>query len=146
MKSSKMGTEFKGMLQILIIGIIGMIAWAYSNNKGVTGQGMKIVQSLSMLFIFISIISIILTRYLEKNPIKSIGFVNKDDEMLKLIRYKAAYASFEITSAVVILVTILTATEIIKIDISMYALGIVIFVGMNFLSLICTFIYSNRTM
>lgn len=146
MKLSKRGTEFKGMLQMLMIGIIGMVAWVYSNNQGVVGQGMKFVQSLSMLFIFISIIGTILARYLEKNPIKSIGVVNKDDEMLKLVRYKAAYASFETTSAVVILATILTATEIIKIDISIYALGIVIFVVMNFLNIIFTFIYSNRTM
>lgn len=146
MKLSKMGVEFRGMLQMLIIGIVGMVAWVYSNNQGITGQGMKFVQSFSILFIFISIIGSILTKYLGKHPIKSIGVVNKDDEMLKLVRYKAAYASFEIMSAIVILVTILTATEIIKINISMYALGIIIFVAMNFLNIIFTTIYSNRTL
>lgn len=146
MKLSKMGVEFRGMLQMLIIGIVGMVAWVYSNNQGVIGQGMKFVQSFSILFILVSIIGAILTKHLGKHPIKSIGVVNKDDEMLKLVRYKAAYASFEITSAIVILVTILTATEIIKINISMYALGIIIFVAMNFLNIIFTTIYSNRTL
>lgn len=146
MKLSKMGTEVRGTLQMLIIGVLGIIAWAYSNNHGVVGDGMKFVQSFSILFILISIISIILTKYLKKHPFKSVGVVNKDDEMLKLVRYKAAYTSFEITSAVVILITILIATEIIKINISMYALGIIVFVAMNFLNLIFTAIYSNKTM
>lgn len=146
MKASKMGVDFRGYLQALIIGIIGIGAWLYSNNQGVVGEGMKFVQAFSITFILIGIGGMILTKYFKKHPLKSIGVVNKDDEMLKLVRYKAGYMSFQITLACLILFTIFSATEIIKTNISIYALGIIIFVAMNFLDMVLTSIYSSKTM
>ncbi|WML34748.1 hypothetical protein [Clostridium sp. OS1-26] len=146
MKTSKLGADFIGFIRATIIGLIGSVIYLYSSYQGITGEGMKLAKALSLMFIIIGISGMILTKLFEKHPIKSIGVVNKDDEMLKLIRYRAAYTTFEITVSTIIIFTILTAAEVIKLNMPIYMIGIIFVVTMEIINIIFITIYSNRMM
>lgn len=146
MKTSKLGVDFIGFVRSTIIGLIGWITYLYSNYQGITGEGMKFAKAFSVMFIIIGIAGMILTKVFEKHPIKSIGVVNKDDEMMKFIRYKAAYTAFEITVSAIIILTILIAAGVININMPIYMLGIILLVSMEVINIIFITIYSNSTM
>lgn len=146
MKTSKLGTDFVGFIRTAVIGLIGAAIYLYSSYQGITGEGMRFVKAFSLMFIIIGISGMILTKLFEKHPIKSIGVVNKDDEMLKLIRYRAAHTTFEVTVSAIIILTILTAAEIIKLNMPIYMIGIIFIVTMEIINIIFITIYSNRMM
>lgn len=146
MKTSKLGVDFIGFIRATIIGLIGAAIYLYSNYQGITGEGMKFAKAFSVAFIIMGICGMILTKLFEKHPIKSIGVVNKDDEMLKLIRYRAAYTTFEITVSVMIIFTILIAAEVVKLNMPIYMIGIIVVVAMEVINVILITIYSNKLM
>lgn len=146
MKTSKLGTDFIGFVRATIIGLMGAAIYLYSSYQGTTGAGMKFAKTFSVAFIIMGICGMILTKLFEKHPIKSIGVVNKDDEMLKLIRYRAAYTTFEITVSAIIIFTILTAAEVIRLNMPIYIIGIIFVVTMEIINIIFITIYSNRMM
>ncbi|MBV7271738.1 hypothetical protein I6U48_02265 [Clostridium sp. PL3] len=144
MRTSKLGVDFIGFIRTTIIGLIGGAIYLYSNSQGITGGGMRFTKVFSSMFIIIGIAGIILTKFFENNPIKSIGVVNKDDEMQKLIRYKAAYAAFEITMSAIMIFIMLIAAEIIKLTMPLYMIGIVLLVAMGVINIVSIVIYSNK--
>lgn len=140
----KMDVDVASYIKSGLMGLVGLIAWIYSNSKGVSGEGMKLVKTLSVMFIIISVLGILLAKYLIKKPLKSTGVINKNDEMFVIIRAKAGQLTLDIFILIIFLFTILTGTQILTIEFSMYWLGIIAFVGINALNVICTVIASNR--
>ena len=142
----KMNVDIASFIKTGLMGLIGFIAWIYSNSKGVSGEGMELIKTLSVMFLIISVIGILLTKYLLKKPLKSMGVVNKNDEMFVIIRAKAAQLTLDIFNLLIFLFIILTGTKILNIGISMYWLGIIAFVGINVISIVCITIQSNKLM
>lgn len=140
----KMNVDIVSYIKTGLMGLVGLIAWIYSNLKGVSGEGMELIKTLSVMFLIISVIGIILTKYLLKKPLKSIGVINKNDEMFVIIRAKASQLTLDIFNIIIFLFIILTGTQILNITFSMYWLGIIVFVGINVISIVCTIIQSNR--
>lgn len=144
MKTSKLGVDFIGFIRMTVIGLIGAVIYFYSNYQGITEVGMKFTKAFSTMFIIVGIAGVILTKFFEKHPVKSIGVVNKDDEMQKLIRYRAAYTTFEITVSAIMIFAMLTASQVIKLTISIYMTGLILVVAMWIVDIIFITIYSNR--
>ena len=140
----KINVDIFSYAKTTMMGLFGLIAWIYSNSKGVTGEGMELTITLSVMFIIIGILGILLTKYFLKRPLKSTGIINKNDEMFVNIRAKAAELTLDIFNIIVFIFIILISTQIINITINLYWMGIITFVGINLINIVCTVIVSNR--
>lgn len=129
-----------------LMGLFGLLAWYYSKSQGTIGEGMVLAKTLSIMFMIIGIGGVVLNEILMKKPIKKIGKVNNNDEMFRSIRAKAAKNTLDIFNVLIFLFIIITATEILNIKISLYWLGMITFVTVNVLSIITTYIQSNKLM
>lgn len=144
MRTSKLGVDLSGFIRMTIIGLVGGASYLWANSQGTIGEGMKFTKAFSAMFIIIGIAGVILTKFFEKHPLKSIGVVNKDDEMQKMIRYRAAYTTFEITTSAIMIFIMLIAAEVIKLTLSLYMIGIALLVIMWIIDIICIIIYSSK--
>ncbi|WDV46887.1 hypothetical protein PV797_04110 [Clostridiaceae bacterium M8S5] len=143
----KMDSDSFSYIESALMGLIGLIAWFYAKTNGVVmAEGMKLTKILSIMFLIIGVVGYILSKYFTKKPLKSVGVVNKDDELFTLIRAKSAQNTLKVINIASFLFIILTATEILKIKISMYYLGIIFFVSINVLSIIFNFVQSRKVM
>ncbi|GAA0180027.1 hypothetical protein SH2C18_27920 [Clostridium sediminicola] len=140
----KMDVDIVSYMKSGLMGLVGLIAWMYSNSKGISGEGMELIKTLSIMFLIISVLGIAITKYFSKRPLKSTGVINKNDEMFVEIRAKSAKLTLDILNVIAFLFIILTGTQIVTIELSMYWIGIIVFVGINIISIISTFIQSNR--
>lgn len=144
MRTSKLGVDLSGFIRMTIIGLVGGMSYLWANSQGTIGEGMKFTKAFSVMFIIMGIAGGILTKFFEKHPLKSIGVVNKDDEMQKMIRYRAAYTTFEIITSIIMIFIMLIATEVIKLTLSLYVIGIALLVIMWIINIICIIIYSSK--
>lgn len=140
----KMDVDIVSYIKSGFMGLVGFMAWMYSNSKGISGEGMELIKTLSIMFLIISVLGIVITKYFSKRPLKSTGVINKNDEMFVEIRAKSAKLTLDILNVIAFLFIILTGTQILTIEFSMYWLGIIVFVGINVISIVSTFIQSNR--
>lgn len=146
MNSKNLNSEIKGAIVNILMGSFGVLAYLYGKEKGIKGAESLTVLAIAVTLIGISILVLLISPYLKKHPLKSVGRVNKDDEMLVALRQKASHRAFHVTLIILFALVMLTATGIINFNINPCYILFGILVLMYSLDIICITIYSNKSM
>lgn len=142
----KIGSDTLSNIEAVGMGIFAILGWLYGHKNGIQGEGMRLTLGFGIIFTSIGLIGFVITHFLKNKPLKSMGVINKDDELFVLIRAKAANTAMKILNYIIFIFIILTATDVVVINIKIYYLGIILFVLTNVLTLIATSIHSYRDM
>lgn len=145
MLNKKLGSSLIGVFTNTALGIIGLICYFYSNYKGIKATESSTILVMSIVLIGITIVVQVFEVFFKKHPIKSIGVVNKDDEMQIAMRQKACHASFHVTSFIIFVLFIVTATGLVSFSTNISYLFLGLWVMMGVLNIIFISYFSNRS-
>ncbi|MBU3188710.1 hypothetical protein K9O30_05985 [Clostridium bowmanii] len=146
MNSKKLSSETRGSIVNILMGCFGVLCYLYGKEKGIKGAESLTVFAISVTLIGVSILVILTSSHLKKYPLKSIGRVNKDDEMLVALRQKASHRAFHVTLMIIFALVMVTATGIINLNVNPCYILFGILVLMYSLDIIFITIFSNKSM